>query len=131
MRITTLLAILLVGTSVLPTAVLAGAPTCHVDASGVPYCSYSGRVARAYINENNYVLLYFDTAMDLSEPASVGIDNITSATAAAYLLTDNPEFGKALYASLLAAQARGATITVNMNNRVSGYLRIDRIWVYE
>lgn len=108
----------------------AGAPGCHTHSSG-PYCSYSGTVARAYINDSNTILLYFDTNLDLSAPSSVGISGITSAVAAAYRLTDNPEFGKMLYSTLLTAQSRGATISVQMRDRVGGYLRIDRIWIYE
>lgn len=112
-----------------PNAV-AGAPTCQFSGAS-PYCQYSGKVTRVYINEWNTILLYFDTAMDLNQPTSVGYEGVTSANAAAYPLSDNPDFGKLLYASLLAAQARGATISVQMRNRHGGYLRIDRIWVYE
>ncbi len=108
----------------------AGTHTCAVSSAG-PYCQFTGKVARAYVNESNTILLYFDTPLDLNQPADVGIEGVTIAGAAAYPQTDNPEFGKMLYASMLAAQARGATIVVQMRGRYGGYLRMDRIWVYQ
>lgn len=108
----------------------AAAPTCHTYNS-VPYCAYSGRVVQAYVNHDNLILLYFDTAMDLAKPANVGIAGVTNDFAAAYRLADNVEFGKLLYSSMLAAQSRGGTIKVQMRGSYNGYLLIDRIWVYE
>ena len=108
----------------------AGAPTCAVH-SGTPYCSYTGRVVRAYVNSSNTILLYFDTPFDLAIPTSVGYDGITANFAAAISLTENPEWAKAAYATMLAANARGATVAVQMRGRIGGYAKIDRIWLYE
>ena len=108
----------------------AGAPTCHAHSTG-PYCRYEGHVSSVYINDGNIILLYFDTAMESSAPASVGISGVSQYSAAAYRLDDNPEYAKLLYASMLTAQARKATITVQMRNTLHGYLVIDRIWVSE
>ena len=108
--------------------VIAAEPTCHTH-SGGPYCNYTGKVYRAYINMSKQILLYFDTHMDLNRPSSVGISGVTSAIAAIYPMTEDPDFGKALYASLLQAQARDATITIQMRGTSAGYLKIDRIWV--
>ena len=108
----------------------AGAPTCTVH-SGTPYCSYTGRVARVYVNQFNTILLYFDTPLDLSLPAAVGYDGVTSSVAGAISLTENPEWAKAAYATMLAANARGATVAVQMRGRIGGYAKIDRIWLYE
>lgn len=116
--------------SLLPLEARANAPSCSEHSSG-PYCSYSGKVARAYVNTSNTILLYFDTPLDLSQPSNVGISGITSTVAAAFPLSDNPEFGKMLYSTMLTAQARGARIVVQMRGRHGGYLKIDRIWIYE
>lgn len=107
---------------------LADAPTCHTHSSG-PYCSYHGIVHKAYVNENNWILLYFDTALNPSAVAAVRLTNVTNYNACIYKLTDNADFAKAFYASILAAQARDARITVHMREGSSGYLQCDRIWV--
>lgn len=130
MKAISICAVVLVFGLAMPAPATAGAPTCHTHQSG-PYCKYSGKVKTAYINESNVILLYFDTQLDLALPANVGISGITSTAAAAYPLAGNPDFGRMLYSTLLAAQSRGATIVVQMRNRFGGYLRIDRIWIHE
>lgn len=108
----------------------AGAPTCHTHSSG-PYCRYTGTVRQVYVNSGNTILMYFDTSMDLAEPANVGISGVTSAAAGIVRADTNVEFARFFYSSILAAQARGATVHVQMRGVVSGYLVIDRIWVHE
>lgn len=123
-----LLAVVLAG-AVTPAS--ASAPTCQFSGT-YPYCQYTGRVSMVYINEQNLILLYFDTPMDSSAPGSVGFSGVSYFSAAGYPLSNNPDFAKSLYASLLAAQARGANITVHMPAVVAaGYMKIDRIWVHE
>jgi hypothetical protein len=99
--------------------------------NGTGYCQYDGKVSRAYINAYKEVILYFDTAFSTSVPTGVGINGVTINNAAKFNMTANPDFGKSLFAALLAAQARGATISVQFNGVVDGYLAIDRIWVNE
>lgn len=109
--------------------ILAGEPTCQLYQGANPYCQYTGLVQRAYVNESGVILLYFDTALDLSSPSDVGITGVTQAAAAAYHYDDNPEYAKLLYASILSAQARGVPVIIQMRRAYSGYLVIDRIWV--
>jgi hypothetical protein len=108
----------------------AGAPQCYPYGSS-GYCQYQGKVAQAYINAYSEILLYFDTAANPADVAAVGLTGVTNYHAARYHTVANPDFGKALYASLLAAQARGALVTVQMHSTGGGYLQIDRIWVSE
>ena len=51
--------------------------------------------------------------------------------AAIYNMQTNPDFGKSLFAAMLAAQARGAMVSVQMMSVSNGYLVMDRIWVKE
>lgn len=104
------------------------APVCHAH-SGGPYCSYTGFVKHAYVNEANTVLIYFDTDLDLAAPTAVGMTGITSASACSHSLST--EFGKMLYASALSAQARAVKITMQMRQQNSSYLKCDRIWVHQ
>lgn len=106
----------------------AAAPTCQTHLSG-SYCRYIGQVAQEYINADGHVILCFDTTMSSSLPASVGISGVTVLDTASFNLNTNIEFGKALYASMLSAQAREVTVVVHMKDVVGGYLQIDRIWV--
>jgi hypothetical protein len=99
--------------------------------SGTGYCQYDGKVTRAYINAYNEVILYFDTTFSTSLPSGVGINGVTINNAAKYNMTANPDFGKALFGAMLAAQARGATVSVQFSGVSDGYLAIDRIWVNE
>lgn len=109
---------------------MASAPGCYTY-SGQGYCQYTGRASQVYVNSNGEIILYFDTPMPASAPASVGITGVSVLNAALYRLSDNPDYGKLLYASLLSAQARGATIQVQLWGVNGGYMKLDRIWVYE
>ena len=114
----------------LPTKLaFASEPTCQLYQGANPYCQYTGLIQRAYVNESGVILLYFDTALDLSSPSAVGITGVTQAAAAAYHYDDNPEYAKLLYASILSAQARGVLVVIQMRRAYSGYLVIDRIWI--
>jgi hypothetical protein len=110
--------------------VQAAAPQCYTW-SGGGYCQYNGKVAQAYINAYQEIFLYFDTPVDPAQAASVGLTGVTVNHIARCHMTSNPDFGKALFAALLAAQARGATISVQMHSVSGGYLMMDRIWVME
>lgn len=108
----------------------ADAPNCYpYGATG--YCEYHGTVSQAYVNAYNQIIFYFDTPFDPSSAAAVGLTGVSSNNAAIYNTTTNPDFGKALLASMLSAQARGARVRVQMMSVWSGYLVIDRIWVSE
>jgi hypothetical protein len=108
----------------------AAAPYCGM-AGTQGYCQYQGKVSQAYVNAYQEILLYFDTPVPASEVAVAGFSGVSNYGAARFHMGSNPEFGRMLYASLLAAQARGATVTVQMYSSGGGYLQIDRIWVSE
>lgn len=105
----------------------AGAPACYTYGSA-GYCQYDGLVARAYINSGNFLLIYFDAPLNLSSVASVGITGVTQADACGFPITENPDYAKMLFAAALAAQARGATVSLQLWGSASGYIRCDRIW---
>lgn len=106
---------------------LAATPTCHSN-NGSPYCQYTGKVERIYINDSNLVLIYFDNSVSLDVPASVGY-SVSNGYAAAFDVDENPEFAKMFYSTALAAQASGRSITIQMRDAQSGYLKFDRIWL--
>ena len=108
----------------------AAAPSCHTDTSG-PYCQYRGKVRQVYVNYTNIILVAFDTLLDLSLPTSVGISGVTNPNAAIIVISDNPTFAQYFYSAVLAAQARGGEISIQMRGVSGGYLVADRIWVYE
>lgn len=110
--------------------VAADEPTCSVY-NGNGFCSYRGKVAQAYVNDNNWILVYYDTPMASGAPSAVGISGVTNFSAAIYKWDNNERFGQMLYSTLLTAQARGAEIVIHMRSPTSGYLTIDRIWIYE
>lgn len=107
---------------------LAAKPTCSPNYNG--YCSYTGTVARIYINSGNLILIYFDEPVNLSEPSKAGL-SITETSAAAYKVNDNPEFAKLFYSTALAAQASKRKVTIQMRGTTHGYLKFDRIWLSE
>jgi hypothetical protein len=108
----------------------ASAPQCYPYGS-TGYCQYDGRVTKVYVNAYNQVILYFDAPVNSANAAAVGMTGVTVESAAIYNINSNLEFAKMLLASLLAAQARGATVTVQMMSVSGGYLEMDRIWVNE
>lgn len=112
----------------------ASAPVCYSTGgnNNGPYCQYSGKVSQVYANNYGEILMYFDTPVDLGHVTAAGIGGVSTGQAARYAWTTNSDFAKMLYSSLLAAQARGANVYVQMHGQGSaGYLMIDRIWVQE
>ncbi len=110
--------------------VRAGAPNCYVYGSG-GYCEYYGKVSQAYINSSDQIILYFDAPVDPAQAASVGLTGVTVSGAALHNMSANKDAGKALFAAMLAAQARGAEVRIQMHSVQGGYLVFDRIWVLE
>jgi hypothetical protein len=108
----------------------ADAPTCDTY-NGQGYCQYLGRVKELYLNSGGEILMYFDTPMPSTAPTSVGISGVSNHSATIYRLSDSPDYAKAMYASLLATQARGGRVLVQMWGTYAGYMKLDRIWVQE
>jgi hypothetical protein len=108
---------------------MAGTLNCGVIGSQ-PYCQYHGRVSRAYVNAYDQILLYFDADFGTAVPGQAGL-SVTSGAAAMVSMTVKPEFARMFYASILAAQGQGKTITVQMYAVANGYLQVDRVWVNE
>jgi hypothetical protein len=109
----------------------AGEPTFQYSGDEC-YGSYTGKVAYAYVNKHNWFLLYFDTSISASTLtyAQTHFDsNITNRGAAIFLMNENPEFAKYLYATMLTAKATGKTVTIQMRGVYGGYAKIDRIWL--
>jgi hypothetical protein len=106
----------------------ASAPTCH-SYSGSGYCEYNGVVQQAYVNSSGFIIVYFDTAFDLSAASSAGIPGVTVSNACGFQVSDNAEYAKMLYATALSAQARGATVSIQLWGTTQGYLKCDRIWI--
>lgn len=109
---------------------MAAQPNCY-SYNGTGYCEYTGKVYQVYVNSNGEIILYFDTPMTAGQPAAVGISGVTVLGAALFRLSDSPDYAKMLYASLLAAQARGSNVQVQLWGVVGGYMKIDRIWVHQ
>ncbi|QDO85851.1 hypothetical protein FM037_24555 [Shewanella psychropiezotolerans] len=104
---------------------LASVPVCYDG-----YCQYHGKVSRIYVNSVNLILLYFDTAMDPGEGSTASM-SLTTGAAAAVKMSDNPEFAKLFYSTALAAQACQRNVQIQMRGTISGYMKIDRIWLSE
>ncbi len=123
-------ALVVIASSMMSVPASAAAPVCNAY-NGSGYCQYTGRAYQVYVNSNGEIILYFDTAMPASAPSSVGIAGVSVYGATLYRTSANPDYAKMLYASLLSAQARGATITVQMWGVDNGYMKLDRVWVNE
>lgn len=106
---------------------LAGQPTCKYSSGGAPFCSYKGKVKRVYVNDKGHILLYFDATLPASEAEKVGY-SITWGSAAIYKISNNPDFAKMLYSTILAAKSQDRNVSVQMRGVSSGYLTIDRVW---
>ncbi|WP_105900741.1 hypothetical protein [Vibrio gangliei] len=92
------------------------------------FCTYTGKIERVYVNDNNLILIYFESPLSSSEVSKSGL-NVTKYEAAAYKLTDNPDFAKLFYSTALTAQSTQKTISIQMYDVLSGYLKFDRIWL--
>ena len=101
-------------------------PVCYSTHGG--YCQYNGKVNRIYINSGNLILIYFETAISVEDAEIAGI-TITKGSAAAFRVTENPDFANLFYSTALAAQASGRNISIQMRGNESGYLKFDRIWL--
>lgn len=130
MKIRHIAAAFAVAASLGTSAASAGAPACHLY-NGQGYCNYTGRVHQVYVNSGGDILMYFDTHMPSTAPGAVGITGVSNFFATIYRLQDNPDYAKLMYASLLSAQARGASVQIQMWGTYAGYMKLDRVWVYE
>ncbi|WMS86042.1 hypothetical protein [Pleionea litopenaei] len=110
------------------TLTFADKPKCYAASAG--YCQYTGKISRIYVNNDNIILLYFDTQMDDGEWDVAGF-TATSKFAGAVSLDTQNEFAKLFYSTALAAQSTKRKITVQMRGNIGGYLKIDRIWLDE
>jgi len=120
----------LIALMVMSSAAFGAAPTCQLYNGSSPYCSYSGYVARIYVNASDTIILYFDTPMAANTASSVGF-SATNTTAAAIKISENPEFANFFYSTALAAQASKRKIGIQMRDNHGSYLKIDRIWLSE
>ena len=97
-----------------------------------PVCVYSGKVKQVYINDGNFLLIYFSgvakTSVE-SEAKRVGLST-TNGSAGAYRVDpSDTTFPDYAYAMALSAQLTDRTLVFQMRDTVSGYLKIDRIWM--
>lgn len=104
----------------------AAKPSCS-SLNGTPYCQYVGPVSQAYVNANKDVLLFFD--VPFGSAAEMTIPGVSNLSACVVVGAGNLDFAKMFYASALAAQAGGKTVTVQMWGSAIGYAACDRIWV--
>ncbi len=106
----------------------AAAPWCGAY-NGNNYCQYQGQVARAYVNNYDQIILYFDAPMTTADASKVGA-SVTDACIVSTSTTQGERFGKLFYGTLLSAQATRRKIVVQMNPpAVEGYPRCDRVWI--
>lgn len=117
-------------TCVLPGVASAQGFTCGGSGAGA-YCQYTGKVARAYSNDTNAILLYFEETVDISLAANVGITGVSNNQAGVYYTTNNATFAEYLYSTMVTALAADKTVQVQFKVSQSGYLRINKIWLYK
>ncbi|QFT54846.1 hypothetical protein [Microbulbifer sp. THAF38] len=103
------------------------APACEGS-----FCRYTGKVDRCYVNEDGFILLYFDTPADISDAQGVGF-TITETAGAIYKYKDglNDKFGDYFYSTCLTALSSNKTVTVFMDGTEKNYLKADRIWILD
>lgn len=109
-----------------PVSASAAKPYCTVY-NGSPYCQYTGKVSKSYVNAGNQIILYFDTAF--GSASEINIPGVTVTNACLVPGNSGMDFAKMFYASMLTAQATGRNVTVQMWGDLGGYPKCDRVWV--
>ncbi len=111
-------------------------PIFKIDGGNAPFADYYGTVRSCYVNNQNCIILYFDTAIsedNLILAQSSYNKDLTHKEAALFKISTNPDFAKYLYATMLAAQTTGKKVFIQMRGVStgvhSGYPLIDRIWL--
>lgn len=112
----------------LPSSAMAQTFSCHPH-NGAPYCFYSGKLSRVYVNEGNLMLFYMEEAIDANLPSSVGISGVSQLTSVAYPASNNPVFAEYLYSTALTAYAGNKTVSMQFRRVYGGWLIVDRIWI--
>lgn len=112
--------------SMLPQAASAQTVGCAAT-----YCQYQGKITRAYINEDNLMLIYFEQPFDVAITATAGITGVSNGQAGSYIITDNQNYSEFLYSTALTALAAEKTVIMQFYEARSGYLKIDKIWIYQ
>ena len=106
----------------------AATPTCYTTHGG--YCAYEGKVRMIHANSGGLILMYFDAQVPVEAAQASGY-TVINPEAGAIMISDNPEFARMFYSTALAAQSSKRNVTVQLRGAISGYMKIDRIWLSE
>lgn len=93
------------------------------------YCQYDGTIERIYLNENNFIIVYFNAEFDKGAASAAGITT-TFLGGGAVNGTTKPEYAKMFYSTALAAQATGRKVKIQMQGTEASYAKITKIWLY-
>ena len=94
------------------------------------YCQYTGKISRLYVNDGNFIIMYFENSVD---PAIISAAGISASVqdAGGYLITDNPIYAEYLYSTLITAQASKRPVTIQFFGTTQGYLTLTKVWLAE
>ncbi len=101
---------------------------CSSDYGG--YCQYTGKISKLYVNDGNFIIMYFENSVDPTAISNAGISASVN-DAGGYLITDNPIYAEYLYSTLITAQASKRPVTIQFFGTTSGYLKLSKVWLVE
>ncbi len=92
------------------------------------YCQYTGKISQLYVNDSNFIIMYFENSVDPAIISDAGIP-ASRYNAGGYLITDNPIYAEYLYSTLITAQASKRPVTIQFFGTKSGYLKLSKVWL--
>jgi hypothetical protein len=102
---------------------------CKESQTSTPYCKYTGKVDKFYINDQGLVLFYLKTSFNIVQAKSFGY-NVKSANIMAIQLAKN-QTNNDLYNALNYAFQSDVFLEIHSRGTTSGYMKIDRVWLFK
>ena len=101
LSIVSLLALALIA----PTSAAAGSLTC--GSGGGPFCAWTGKIDRVYVNDSQVILMYYDVPVDVTALTNAGLTcaSPSSSKSALFKISNAPTYAEYLYSTLLTAKS--------------------------
>ena len=100
---------------------------CKASESSTPYCKYTGKIEKVYLNSEGLALIYLGADFSKSGAKQFGYE-VSSSKIMAIDVTEN-ELNRLIYQSIVSAMAEDYSVEFHARGTLNGYIKLDRVWI--
>ena len=100
---------------------------CKSSKTSTPYCKYNGNITKVYLNAQGLVLVYLNADFSTKSAKEYGY-NVGSGSIVSLNIIEN-KADLHLYQTILFAMDEELAVELHARNTLSGYMKLDRIWL--